>query len=315
MSKLTIDGAAFHGFGLIRRDPLTFLGVAILLTLLGGALAMVLIPAYARFFGLMMEIDQTAEPDPTVVFEAMSGLFGGVIALYALMIPVYAVAMGALYRSLVFGKSQGWILGLKLGMDELRSLLVTIVGYILAMAPYFGIVLVALIVGAVVAGVAAAGGGGSDGAAAIGAMVMGLLILVAYCVGLGMTIWVGIRLSYAAPASVGEKRFVIFESWRMTKGRFWTLFLAYLIVLVLFYAVELVVIGAVFAASSGWLATVDWQNIDFSVFETVSVGPTLIIGSIVYGLLATFIGAGFFGVASKGYTAWKEDAAQTPAST
>lgn len=306
MAKLTIDQAAFHGFGLVKRDPLTFLGVAIMLALLGGALWAVLVPAYAQFFQLVADTPKGQEADPEVVLQAMSSFFGAMGLLYLILIPAYAIVMGALYRSLIFGKSQGWVLGLKLGMDEVRAILVTFVGSIIALLPYLGVVLITAIVAAGAAGAAAAAGADENSAAVIAVFA----IFIGYGIGIVLTIWVCIRLSYAAPASVGERRFVIFESWGMTRGSFWTLFLSYLIVYLIVAVIETVIIYAAFAASAGWLATIDWENPDFSAFQTVSIGPALIIGSIVYGLVATFVGGAFMGVASRGYLAWKEGQGQ-----
>jgi hypothetical protein len=306
MAALTIDKAAFHGFGLIRRDPLTFLGVAILLSVLGAAFALILIPAYVEFMVVILETPMQGEPDPLAVLEATAGLFGAMVPLYAVMLPVYAVILGALHRSLVFGKSKGWVLGLKIGMDEVRAFLVTVVGYILGMVPYLICAFVAVVVGAVLGAAGATAGSGEPNPGFI--VIAGLLIVVGYIVGIVLMIWVGVRLSYAAPASVGERRFVIFESWSMTKGSFWTLFLAYLIVFLLIYLGELVVFAIVVAASSGWIASVDWENADPRAFADVSISPVLIGGAVLYGVVATFISGAFFGVASRGYVAWKEGA-------
>ena len=296
MTKLTASSAAFHGFGLIRRDPLAFLGVALLMTAYSAYLAVAILPAYAE----LMELSLSGVADPETLTAASMSMAGAGGLAGLLILPLYAAILGAINRSLVFGASQGWLLGLKLGMDELRVVLVTIVGYILTFLPYFGVALAGFVLATgMAAGVAAAGGG--DAAAGVAV----LLIIPVYFLALGVMIWVGIRLSFAGPASVGEGRFVIFESWSMTKGRFWTLFLAYLLQFVIVFVAYLVV-GIIVAAVFGASMVAAGQQ-EFTGVPSVSVGPAqAVIGGFVYAVIVTFFTCGFLGVAARGYVDWKD---------
>lgn len=304
MSKFSAGDAAFYGFGLVKRDPMTFLGVTLLFVAFGVVLSLTFVPAYAHM------IEQLSTNDPEAMAAATFQFWGVTGPVYLLMIPLYMVGLGALNRSLVFGQSEGWVLGLKLGMDEVRVFVVTIVGYILAILPYVGCALLGVLLATALA--AAAGMGENPAAAAAF-----LLVVPAYIGGIVLMIWIGVRLSFAAPASVGEGRFVIFESWSMTKGRFWSLFLAYLLLFIILFVIEIVIV--VLAISIGGVAMSalgSGEELDLSAFTSVSLGPAVIVGSGVYGVVVTFFSGAFFGVAARGYIDWKEStqASAAPAS-
>ena len=301
MSKLTVGEAAFSGFGLVKRDPQTFLGAAVLMSALGVLTALVLVPAYARMFTAMLDA-ASADVDPTASLEATLGFYASLGPLMLLSIPIGAMVLAALDRSLVFGRSEGWVLGLKIGMDELRVILVTIVGYILSYLAFLVVGILALVAAGVAAAGVAAGGGGDGGAAA----VMLLLIIPLYFGAAAVSVWIGIRLCLAGPATIGESRFVIFESWSMTKGRFWKLFLGYLVVYVLSYLIYLAVWAVAAAVAFGSLmSTSGGEMPDFSGLESMSLNPMVVVGGILYGVVVTFIASGFLGVAAAGYRDWK----------
>jgi hypothetical protein len=305
MGKLSAAGAAFYGFGLIRRDPLTFLGVSLVCSALGLLTAVTLLPAYAQFFSTAMS---GAQADPAASMQAMSALNRAVGPFYLAAIPIYMVMLGALNRSLVFGSSKGWLLGLKMGMDEVRAIIVTFVGSILVLVPYIGAVVLGMVVAAIGAGLAGATGQNS-------VALVGLLAIPIFVIGVCLMIWVGIRLSLAVPASIGEKKWVVFESWSMTKGRFWTLFLAYLILYLIMFLIYTVATVGVAAAMVGSAAVAGSTGPDLSALQNVSLGPITIAGSIVYGVVSTLFGGAFLGVAARGYVAWKETAAPAVSAT
>jgi hypothetical protein len=278
LRKMTIADAAFYGFGLIRRDPATFWGAALLTAGFAVSLGFLASPIFDA-----MEATANGD-DPTLVASDASALLGWAPLL---AIPFSMAVTGALNRSLVLGASRGWVLGLKFGMDEVRVLVVTIVGCFMALLPYVGMVLVS---GALLWGAVA-----MQGAAAMAVSLMPLVLIPTYIGALCLMTWVGVRLSLAAPASVGEGRFVIFESWKMTKGRFWTLFVGYLLFFVIAFVAWLLIAVIVTAAGVALDAT----------FPGAFYGPRVVIVMAGYSLVATLLGAGFCGVAARGYRDWK----------
>jgi hypothetical protein len=194
--------AAFEGFRLVRRHPLT----AVFWSL-----------GYLVFFGLMFgvfgsglasvmaatETLQQAEPT-TAELEALSrtylGLFGTILPLSLVLGTVLNAAVA---RAVVrpADKAFGF---LRLGMDELRVFAVSV-----ALSIVF--VLVSFILFAIAgfgAGLSAAASPG------LGVLVGVLLFLPAVAV----LIWLAVRLSLAVPITVAERRIALFDSFALTKG-------------------------------------------------------------------------------------------------
>jgi hypothetical protein len=318
VSKVTAEGAAFYGFGLIRRDPLTFLGVTLLMAGVGLYVGLVFLPAYLEFW-LSVPVFAGSRPEPAEFQQALGRLVGAISPIYLIGFLSGMIMLGALNRALVFGKSKGWVLGLQLGLDEVRVILVAIITRIVAIVPGCVLLVAGEIAVLIPVGIAAeAAKSGSGGVSGLGMLISVLLGLACFIGGLVLMIWMGIRLSLAVPATVGEKRFVIFESWQMTKGRFWTLFLGYLLLFVIVYIAELVIFGIVMIGMGGAFASLtassttggpeafrawveSWRNISWS--------PTLIAvaagWALLYGVVATFLYGAFNGVAARVYQDWK----------
>jgi hypothetical protein len=309
MGNLTAAGAAFYGFGLVRRDPLTFLGV----TIIGAALTIWLVAAGGPAIAAFIQVAAAAPDDDAAVLTAMTGLFSSIGLIMLAGIPAFIVSLGALYRSLVFGSSKGWLLGLKLSMDELRVLVAWVVAYSLAnLLPSIAVAILTSILTLAVLGSAAAGAGDSALAAVAGVGLVNFgLQLLSYV----FMIWIGIRLSLMAAASVGENRFVLFESWSMTKGRFWTLFLAYLIYYLIYLIVVAIGVVVILAVTGGFAIFASPEGPDLSALQSIRLSPALIAGCIAYAVVSTFFTVGLIGIPARGYLSWKESAAPAVSAT
>jgi hypothetical protein len=99
-----------------------------------------------------------------------------------------------------------------------------------------------LVLGALIGVVAAATG--AIGIAAALAMIEMILLFVLF-------FWLWTRFALAFPLTLLRGRIIIGESWRITRGRFWSLFAAFfvivLILLILWVAVTMVTSGGYFA--------------------------------------------------------------------
>lgn len=328
MDRFTADAAAFYGLGLFRRAPATLAGVALLTFVFGLFIGLAIVPAAARAVVVMFADSES----PEVVFEALIRLWSSAAWIILLGTAFSMITLGALNRALVHGRSEGWALGLKLGMDELRVFIVSVVVQFIVSAAYsaasWGGFLIAFALAASVGVVGMAGDpgamSGAEPSAGVAVAIAFLAVFAAYVAGAVLAIWIGVRLSFAAAASVGEGRFVIFESWGMTKGRFWTLFLAYVLLFVIAWAVELVVFAVVFAAfwGSGVLESAflssdpgiakSLSKADVSGMTALALAPAVVVLSAVGAVLFTVFGAAFHGVAARGYLDWKA-AADAPA--
>lgn len=201
--------AAFEGFRIVRRDPLAMLAWA-LLYIVTFALA------FALVGGPMIALAQQAEAlkgvaDPSM--EELAPLFGGYMLVFAVVGPlsilVSTVLTAAIVRAVLEPGARRFGF-MRIGMDELRLFGVYVV--------LFALVCVYYLVVAVVCGVL-----GAMAAASNQPWLFIPIFLVAIAAILGL-IWLSVRFSLVAPIVVAEKRIAIFDSFKMTKGRFWPLF-------------------------------------------------------------------------------------------
>lgn len=201
--------AAFEGFRVVRRHPMALIFWALFYMAVMVVAFAVIGPSLISFVSATEQLDQSGVT-PTLedfapIFQ-MLGLIGVVLLPLSLIsgTMIYAAVARAVLRPAesAFGY-------LRLGMDEVRVLVVTIVLFIV----FTG--LSALVFGGigVVAGIVTA--------AEIPVMWVAVVLLV--LAGIALFIWLAIRLSLAIPITMAERRIAIFDSFAVTKGRFWPL--------------------------------------------------------------------------------------------
>lgn len=219
--------AAFEGFRLVRRNPMALLAWA----LLYAALSLASLFAMARAIGPLtawgerLEGLESTSATPEQVFAALQSL-GEVMSSLAWLLPVSvavnAMLMAAVARAVLNPRAGGFGY-LRLGMDELRVFVVTLVLGILLFFAWMaaGVVVVVL---ATIAG-------------ATGAEWMWPLVVLGGLGGVAGLVWLAIRLSLAVPITVAENRFAFFDSFALTRGKFWSLLgmavIAFVMVLVI----------------------------------------------------------------------------------
>jgi hypothetical protein len=150
-----------------------------------------------------------------------------------------------------------------------------------------------LVVGVIVVAVTGAAG---PAAAAPAAIVEGLVLIGAF-------VYAEVRLSLALPLTLLRGHFVLAESWRLTRGRFWTLFGGYLvlflILLVFWVAVVSITMGPYLRDMVAHHGNPQAMHaiVQQQMMRQLWTGPmTLVMG--VIGAALGAIGLTFFGGAS-----------------
>jgi len=207
--------AAFEGFRLVRRNPVALVGWT-LLYLVYTLATLFAAGGMMRSMSVWMEQVEALEAGPPPsspeallpVMESYFAAMSHMVWAIPLSLVIGAVLMAAIARA-VLTPGTGGFGYMRLGMDEVRVFVVTIVIAIL----YAIACGIALVAAAVIGGIAISAIEGW------GALVMVLAILAA----IAFIIWLGVRWSLAVPITIDQKKFAIFDSFAVTKGRFWPL--------------------------------------------------------------------------------------------
>jgi len=238
--QFKVTEAAFEGFRLIRREPRTIAIWAVFSLAAGVALISAMIASgFGRFMG--------ASTQGTMTTEALTGfLVGEVIAIGGAIL--IASIMGAgVYRA-ILRPAESPLTRLRLGGDELRLVLLSVI-----MGVVFTVLTIALAIPVGLLGVAI-GVGASLGQAGAepntGAMVgIVLVVLLGYLLVIAGLVFFAVRLSLAGVMTFAERRLRVFESWRLTKGRFWRLLGCYGLAVVLMLPIYMVMMTLYFAVT------------------------------------------------------------------
>lgn len=268
--------AAFEGFRLTRRSPLTIViwalaylafGV-ILLALIGGSMV--------SFMEQAAELDGVVDPSPEQMLPLMGAYFSMMGLAFPLSIVFAAVIYTAVNRAVLRPQEKAFGY-LRLGGDEVRVFVVYLALSVLAM---IAAVILFGLVGVLVGVIAAA-------AENLSALVAVIGFVGAFC----LFIWLCVRFSLALPITVAEKRIAIFDSWSVTRGHFWGLLgmmiLAFILSIVVQMLAWIVFLPLMFLMGGRFadLAGADLQGADFMQVVT-SLGPIAIVGALLLALIS-----------------------------
>ncbi|MES1159039.1 MAG: hypothetical protein ABUL42_04010 [Terricaulis silvestris] len=169
-----------------------------------------------------------------------------VVFLFAIFLWGAAFEAGCL-RWMIRGEREG-LFGFSFGADTWRVysgywlwLVFFIVGYILTAVLFFIFI-------AIGAGFAATA---RDLPPAVG--VAGVVVAVIAC--LVLPIWLGVRTAPAAATSIVRRKFAFFDSWKASKGRFWSLFGSFFVLWLIYF----IVIAALWIPIMGPMFTAGFQ--------------------------------------------------------
>ncbi|MDQ0463831.1 MFS family permease [Caulobacter ginsengisoli] len=217
---------AFEGFRLARQRPLTVVALSVV-----GLAA-----AFATYWvmgasGYMQAVSQVAAAGPSADPSAALGLLRPMFLFFAGCALIgcvsTAIQAGAIYRGVLRPQEHGF-LGLSFGADELRLLLLGVILVLLGTLVGIALIIVLAIVLSVLGAVLGASG-------MVGGAI--LMVLLSYVVMGVVALWLGVKMSFAGPATFARRELSVFASWSQTRGNFWNLlgcyFLAFILALLI----------------------------------------------------------------------------------
>ena len=201
--------AAFEGFRVVRRHPMALIFWALFYAVIMVAAFAVMGP---NLIGFISATEQLEQSGATPTMEDFAPLFQMMGMLFAVLLPLSLIASAMIYAAVarsVLRPGESAFGYLRLGMDEFRVLVVSVV-----------LVLVFMVLMVVTSGIIGAVIGMT---VASETPALWLLVVLLILAAVGVCIWLAVRLSLAIPITMAERRIAIFDSFAFTKGRFWPL--------------------------------------------------------------------------------------------
>ncbi len=252
---------------------------------------------YMAWAGSLSQVDAN---DPNAVYamtppaSVVALMPSYLLVMFLTYLLLAAFEAGAL-RWMIRGETEG-LFGLSLGADTWRVWSGYWLWLIFFMLGYLGFIIFMLIAGGLGVAFAGAAGGSAGGAMAA------LLIALAMIVYMIAWLYFAVRLAPASAASVGRKRFSFFDAWKVTKGRFWALFGAYLLLFVIFI-VAYIIVALILGVALGFSLASQANQIDpndpaavFGLFASPGPLAALIVTIVVMTAASLLVYVGMWGI-------------------
>lgn len=300
MEQFSFGNAITH-FTRVPKPIGFFWKFAIAYLLIYGAVfavgAMLIAPAYIRLFQLTTENPETV--DPAEMWALLAPIFGGYALIAPLMLLAWSVLEASVQRK--YMRHEGF--SVRLGGDELRIFVVALLyGLVL-----FGLYLLfAAIVFIPASLIAVAAGGGNNSAGALAALISIPLAIAMIC----MIIFIMVRLSPAFALTVRDRQIRFTSAWRVSKGHFWQIFGALLVISIAASIVSQIVQSFLMFGVMGTLFS-NAEAIEAGDFSGVLASPSLWMSVILVAVFSFmisaathFVGAGVPALAARTDPAW-----------
>lgn len=298
---MTVGELLGGGWNTITRRPKELIIWTVIQLVVGAALFAALVP----FMNSVTQAQQAALANGGAAAPTIPAGLGFFFLAYVLILVWLLMMFTAVVRATASNENDrfAW---LRFGGDELRLIGL---GLLYIVASVVAWLVLALLFGALIAALAF----GSPGAAGIVGIVLGL---VCFCA----AVWLSVRLSLIGAVFVLDRSFALRKGWQATKGHFWTLFGAYLVMFIAYLVVEGIIIaianpaafGAMFGGVTDPQQALAQQQAMMATFASPSIG--LVIIWIVGTAIGTAAMVYYFGViataamAGTGYS--KQDLAE-----
>lgn len=214
-NRFTFDSALMH-FARVE-GPKGFFWKYLAAYALGAiAIFAVTLLFFGNTFAQMMAISMDPYADP----DDMMRIGGGLVVMYLVQFVLYVIFASAIEACILrwYVRGEGFTIGF--GADELRLIVVYLIWAALFIGSYL---LFAILSGVLIGGIGAASGGDMG----FGVALIAIILFIAY---FAFAIYYGTRLSPAAAITTRDRRIAFFRAWGATRGRFWPMFGAFLVI-------------------------------------------------------------------------------------
>jgi len=303
--------------GVLLRASLTY---AVIMLVACGLFVALNWQAVADYMSWITTMSQTgAQVDPNNPFAGMmppqsvmslgASYFLFLVVVYLLL----AAYEAACLRWMIRGETRG-LFGLALDGDTWRVYFTYWIWFFLLMAMY---VVVGVTIVGTIAGAAVGAQGSADALGALGPVVFLLALGV-----IVMLVYFGVRFAPAAATSVAKRRFAFFDAWTVTKGRFWALLGAFVLLWLMYFVGVMILSGIASFAMVGSMmsqmqtgAPASAPEEVLAVFASPAVWVPLVItyGLMIVGAFVFYVA--LFGVNARAALAAIEEGKITPAAS
>jgi hypothetical protein len=277
MADFSATDVAFTGFRFVRKHPRAvalWAAIQLVISLVAGvAVTAIAGPAMMQMQALRFQ----RQADPT----ATMALLPQILPLLLLTIPFSLIFHSVLFATMnraVLRPGENRLGYLRLGMDEVRQLLllllIAVIGLAAEIVGFIVVLIPAVIIGLIAKGLAP--------------VVPFVAVFVLFCA----LAYAWVRLSLASALTFDGKRVDLFGSWKLTRGRFWKIFGTYVLaaalalivgILVLLIAVALVAITGGGIGALGLIFRPDMSSVRAYLSPVRLV--MLVVSSAAAGLL------------------------------
>jgi hypothetical protein len=211
--------------------------------------------------------------------HAIGSMIGSFFLAYLLFLFLIVILINAVFRAVLRPGESGFA-SMRVGMDEFRML-----GLVILVAIGFGVafLIAELLLMLLISVVAMATGHGAVTALA------SLLLGIGFFCGV---VWIEVRLSVIFPLSFYRRKMTLDGAWELTRGRFWTLFGAYLVIFLISFALILLValptMGPMLAAITRAHGDPAQAQIEMrsAMMQASNFGGLGIVGAIAFGVVS-----------------------------
>lgn len=217
-------------FGLLGRRPVAILVWAAIYLVLSVGGWVLLAPTFLAMLQTISTLGPDATPaEQAAAMQGMNSVGGLSWLLNILGYFIAAVLFCGAFRAVV-RPGEGAFASLRLGWDEVRIFAMFVVVVIAWVILAVILVLLVLLLTFLVVMVA--------GNASAAAWIVGAVLWIAAIV---LTLYLWVRISLIFPLTFIHRRLVVDEAWALTRGRAGTLFLSYLVISLILFALSIAV--------------------------------------------------------------------------